>query len=80
MAVGQPPATWLPLLLLHSAPELQMLQQLGRQLVVLTDPDERGRELRLHLDDIMGPLHHAFVPEQQGTAERDGPVHAAGNR
>jgi 5S rRNA maturation endonuclease (ribonuclease M5) len=64
----------------HVRPELEMLQQLGRRLVVLTDPDERGRELRCHLDDIMGPLHHAFVPEQQGTSDSDGPVHAAGNR
>lgn len=64
----------------HVRPELAMLQQLGRTLVVLTDPDERGRELRCHLDDIMGPLHHAFVPEQQGTSDRNGPVHAAGNR
>jgi hypothetical protein len=57
-----------------------MLQQLGRTLVVLTDPDERGRELRCHLDDMIGPLHHAFVPEEQGTSTRDGPVHEAGNR
>lgn len=82
----------------HVRPELLMLQQLGRRLVVLTDPDERGRELRVHLDDILQSvgargrgsssstgapsalLHHAFVPEQQGTSDVDGPVHAAGNR
>jgi len=64
----------------HVRPELTMLLQLGRRLVVLTDPDERGRELRLHLDQLMGPIHHAFVPEQQGTSDTDGPVHAAGNR
>jgi 5S rRNA maturation endonuclease (ribonuclease M5) len=64
----------------HVRPELELLQQLGRTLVVLTDPDERGRELRIHLDDAIGPLHHAFVPEQQGSSSTDGPVHAAGNR
>jgi 5S rRNA maturation endonuclease (ribonuclease M5) len=67
----------------HVRPELTLLTQLGRRLVVLTDPDERGRELRLHLDDTLTPLtplHHAFVPEQQGTSDTDGPVHAAGNR
>lgn len=67
----------------HVRPELTLLTQLGRRLVVLTDPDERGRELRLHLDDTLAPLttlHHAFVPEQAGTSDADGPVHAAGNR
>lgn len=64
----------------HVLPELELLPQLGRRVVVLTDPDERGRELRLHLEDAIGPLHHAFVPEQQGTAAADTGVHAAGNR
>jgi 5S rRNA maturation endonuclease (ribonuclease M5) len=64
----------------HVRPELSLLPQLGRRLVVLTDPDERGRELRGHLDDLIAPLHHAFVPEQQGTSDTDGPLHSAGNR
>lgn len=71
----------------HVRPELLMLRQLGRTLVVLTDPDERGRELRGHLDDIIGGedytpglCHHAFVPEQQGTSTSDSSNHAAGNR
>lgn len=64
----------------HVRPELAMLQQLGRPLVVLTDPDERGRELRLHLEAAIGPLSHAFVPEPAAAAQQDGLVHAAGNR
>ncbi|WIA10496.1 hypothetical protein OEZ85_010685 [Tetradesmus obliquus] len=64
----------------HVQPELAMLQQLGRPLVVLTDPDERGRELRLHLEAAMGPLLHAFVPEPDAAALVDGPVHGIGNR
>jgi 5S rRNA maturation endonuclease (ribonuclease M5) len=64
----------------HVKPELAMLQQLGRPLVVLTDPDERGRELRLHLEAAMGPLLHAFVPEPDAAAQVDGPVHGIGNR
>ncbi|KAF6250726.1 hypothetical protein COO60DRAFT_1465019 [Scenedesmus sp. NREL 46B-D3] len=64
----------------HVKPELAMLQQLGRPLVVLTDPDERGRELRLHLEAAMGPLLHAFVPEPAAAALVDGPVHGVGNR
>lgn len=34
----------------------------------------------MHLDNIIGPLYHAFVPEQQGMSTLDGPVHTAGNR
>jgi 5S rRNA maturation endonuclease (ribonuclease M5) len=64
----------------HVKPELAMLQQLGRPLVVLTDPDERGRELRLHLAAALGPLLHAFVPEPDAAALVDGPVHGIGNR
>jgi 5S rRNA maturation endonuclease (ribonuclease M5) len=64
----------------HVKPELAMLQQLGRPLVVLTDPDERGRELRLHLEAALGPLLHAFVPEPDAAALVDGPVHGIGNR
>ncbi|KAF8068452.1 DEAH4 [Scenedesmus sp. PABB004] len=64
----------------HVAAELSMLTRLGRPLVVLTDPDERGRELRLHLEGAIGPLGHAFVPEPAASAAADGPVHAAGNR
>jgi hypothetical protein len=57
-----------------------MLPQLGYELVVLTDPDERGRELRLYLDDVIGPVVHAFVPEPAAVAAVDGLVHEAGNR
>lgn len=38
------------------------------------------RELRVHLDDLIGPLSHAFVPEQQSMSTADGPIHSAGNR
>ena len=64
----------------HVLSELQALTHLGRELVVLTDPDERGRELRTYLDDTMGPLKHAFVPELSATSKADSLVHAAGNR
>eukprot|EP00775_Hariotina_reticulata_P007169 gene7169-7383_t len=64
----------------HVLSELQMLPQLGYKLVVLTDPDERGRELRLYLDDVIGPVVHAFVPEAAAASAVDGLVHEAGNR
>lgn len=64
----------------HVLGELTALSELGRPLIVLTDPDERGRELRTHLDNVLGPLLHAFVPEPEGTSALDGAVHTAGNR
>jgi 5S rRNA maturation endonuclease (ribonuclease M5) len=64
----------------HVLSELQALPHLGRELVVLTDPDERGRELRTYLDETIGPLKHAFVPEASATSTSDGQIHAAGNR
>ncbi|KAI8466147.1 MAG: hypothetical protein J3K34DRAFT_524753 [Monoraphidium minutum] len=74
----------------HARQELEALAGLGRPLLVLTDPDERGRELRGHLDSVIGPLIaaagppgcllHAFVPEASAVATADGAVHAAGNR
>jgi 5S rRNA maturation endonuclease (ribonuclease M5) len=58
------------------------------ELVVLTDPDERGRELRAFLDEAFAAsgarARHAFVPEQAATKAEDsgghGGGHAAGNR
>lgn len=38
----------------HVRRELAMLSQLGREIVVLTDPDQFGRELRLLVDDLVG--------------------------
>ena len=75
----------------HAARELDAIARLGRPLVVLTDPDERGRELRAHIDAALSRaleaqglprsrLLHAFVPEASALAAVDGPVHAAGNR
>ncbi|GBF98635.1 hypothetical protein Rsub_10824 [Raphidocelis subcapitata] len=74
----------------HVAKELEALASLGRPLVILTDPDERGRQLRGHLDAALAPplaarspppaLLHAFVPEASAVALEDGKVHAAGNR
>ncbi len=64
----------------HVLPELKALAALGRDLLVLTDPDERGRDLRAYLDDTIGPLQHAFVAEGDATAAVDGPIHSAGNR
>lgn len=40
----------------HVKAELKMLAQLGRDILVLTDPDEFGRELRLLVDDLIGKL------------------------
>jgi 5S rRNA maturation endonuclease (ribonuclease M5) len=70
----------------HAQPELQALASLGRPLLVLTDPDERGRELRGHLDAALTPLVprarllHAFVPEASAMASAAGAVHGVGNR
>ncbi len=75
----------------HATAELEALAALGRPLVVLTDPDERGRQLRGHLDSVLAPalaardppgpaLLHAFVPEASAMSVLAGPVHAAGNR
>jgi 5S rRNA maturation endonuclease (ribonuclease M5) len=74
----------------HVTKELEALAALGRPLVILTDPDERGRQLRGHLDAALAPLLsarappvallHAFVPEASAVALEDGKVHAAGNR
>ena len=57
-------------------------------LVVLTDPDERGRELRAFLDEAFAAsgarARHAFVAEADATKGDDddgnGGNHAAGNR
>jgi len=53
----------------------------------MTDPDERGRELRLFLDDVFAAsgarVRHAFVAEAAGTSAEDSARpggHAAGNR
>lgn len=64
----------------HTHPELHALKQLGRGIVVLTDPDERGRDLRAYLDDLIGPLKHAFIAEEDCMSAVDGPIHKAGNR
>jgi uncharacterized membrane protein YgcG len=70
----------------HALQELEALATLGRPLLVLTDPDERGRQLRGHLDAALAPLLprerllHAFVPEASAMAGAAGPVHDAGNR
>jgi 5S rRNA maturation endonuclease (ribonuclease M5) len=65
----------------HVRPELEALPRLGRTLVVLTDPDERGRELRNFLDETLGPeVLHAFIPEKVATSGADTASHEAGNR
>lgn len=76
----------------HAQAELEALARLGRPLLILTDPDERGRELRGHLDSVLSPLLaaasppgrvlHAFVPEASAlqAADGDSEVHSAGNR
>jgi hypothetical protein len=65
----------------HVRPELDALPRLGRTLVVLTDPDERGRELRNFLDEALGPgTLHAFIPEKDATSAADTASHEAGNR
>ena len=76
----------------HVQPELEALSRLGRSLVILTDPDERGRELRSHLDAVLAPLLaaarppgrllHAFVPEASAmqASDADSAMHSAGNR
>jgi len=74
----------------HATAELRGLALLDRPLVILTDPDERGRQLRGHLDGVLTPLLaarsppgvllHAFVPEASAISAVDGAVHAAGNR
>lgn len=48
--------------------ELQVLPYLGLDVVVLTDPDAAGRAFRRQVDDLIGPLHHAFLPEAAATA------------
>lgn len=63
----------------HLKEELVMLSQLGKTLVVLTDPDERGRELREFLDSTIGPLHHAFIPADQARSYHATTHHDVGN-
>ncbi|KAL6756953.1 hypothetical protein V8C86DRAFT_2612356 [Haematococcus lacustris] len=46
--------------------DLDKLRRWPHGLVVLTDPDQPGRMLRMYLDDVLGqqgmPLVHAFLP------------------
>ena len=53
--------------------DLELLQSLGKDIIVLTDADQRGRELRVFLDDGLGPYkaHHAFVPISESTGMSD---------
>jgi 5S rRNA maturation endonuclease (ribonuclease M5) len=60
--------------------EVLALARLGKELVVLTDPDERGLEMRLHLEGLLGPLRHAFVPANEATSSRGSYRHEEGNR
>mmetsp|Transcript_13734 Transcript_13734/g.29527 ORF Transcript_13734/g.29527 Transcript_13734/m.29527 type:complete len:423 (-) Transcript_13734:93-1361(-) len=63
-----------------AAHELQALRQLGHDLLVLTDPDVHGRELRVFLDDALGPgIKHAFLPAAQATSTRANKRHEAGS-
>lgn len=54
----------------HRRPELWLLRRLGRPLLVLTDPDMAGRQLRAHLDDVLeaGAVAHAFLSPEDATA------------
>jgi len=64
----------------HGKEEIQALKQLKRDIVVLVDPDERGRELRAHIDDLLGGALHSFVPEEAAVAEAAVRDKEAGNR
>jgi 5S rRNA maturation endonuclease (ribonuclease M5) len=64
----------------HASAELAALPALGLPIVVLTDPDEEGRSLRLLVDEAIGPVGHAFLPEAAALSEADDGRHAAGNR
>jgi len=64
----------------HASAELAALPALGLPIVVLTDPDEEGRSLRLLVDEAIGPVGHAFLPEAAALSEAADGRHAAGNR
>lgn len=46
----------------------------ARGLLILTDPDAAGREIRERITALVGPCLHAHLPRRQATRARDGNV------
>eukprot|EP01023_Acetabularia_acetabulum_P017877 TRINITY_DN18997_c0_g4_i2.p1 TRINITY_DN18997_c0_g4~~TRINITY_DN18997_c0_g4_i2.p1 ORF type:complete len:399 (-),score=21.37 TRINITY_DN18997_c0_g4_i2:191-1231(-) len=58
---------------------LARVQQRCKNLIVLTDADLKGRQLRNYLDERLGPLSHAFIPIKHSINTTPTKNHEIGN-
>eukprot|EP01026_Neomeris_dumetosa_P069477 TRINITY_DN68716_c0_g2_i4.p1 TRINITY_DN68716_c0_g2~~TRINITY_DN68716_c0_g2_i4.p1 ORF type:complete len:464 (-),score=46.77 TRINITY_DN68716_c0_g2_i4:339-1730(-) len=59
--------------------QLKQVCERVENVIVLADPDTKGRQLRDFIDENIGPVLHAFVPMESCLARRDTKYHKVGN-
>ncbi|GAX85184.1 hypothetical protein CEUSTIGMA_g12602.t1 [Chlamydomonas eustigma] len=59
--------------------DLPLLRTLGRTLVVLTDPDQEGNQIRIAITEKLPEARHAFLPVLEAISTQANRRHEAGN-